>query len=45
MVSSMRDGIEDWEVWKGSDERKALEAEFENILEAPAGYVAYNLGL
>ena len=45
MVSSMWDGIDAWEFWKGSDERKALEAEFENILEGPADYEAYNLGL
>ena len=44
-VSSMWQTIDDWEAWKGSEERNANEAKFKEIIAADPVYESYHLGL
>jgi len=37
--------IENWNQWKNSDLRAENETEFEALLDGPAEYETYNLGL
>ena len=45
VVISMWQKIENWNQWKNSDLRAKNETAFEALLDAPAEYETYNLGL
>ena len=45
VVSSMWQDVESWNQWKSSDKRKSDESEFEGLLDGPAEYEIYVLGL
>ena len=45
VVISMWQKIENWNQWKNSDLRAENEIEFEALLDGPAEYETYNLGL
>ena len=45
VVISMWQKIENWNQWKNSDLRAENETEFEALLDVPAEYETYNLGL
>ena len=43
MVISIWQTVDDWEKWKESDERSAIEAQFEILLQEPAEYEAFEV--
>jgi heme-degrading monooxygenase HmoA len=45
VVQSMWHTIEDWEVWKNSETRKANETEFKDYIIGQAEFEHYSLGL
>ena len=45
VVISMWQRIENWNQWKNSDLRAEKEAEFEALLDGPAKYETYYLGM
>jgi heme-degrading monooxygenase HmoA len=44
VMISMWEKVENWLNWRQDPDRKALEAEAENLLEEPVQYEVYNLG-
>lgn len=45
VVASMWQTRENWNKWKNSKKRKSIESEFKDLLEGPAEYEDYFLGL
>jgi heme-degrading monooxygenase HmoA len=45
VVTSMWQNQEDWDAWKNSDTRKAIQAEFQEYLVGQTEYEHYSLGL
>ncbi|MBW2406959.1 MAG: antibiotic biosynthesis monooxygenase [Deltaproteobacteria bacterium] len=45
VVVSMWQKIENWNQWKNTDLRSEIETGFETLLDEPAKYECYNLGM
>lgn len=45
IVVSMWQELDSWKKWRNSEQRKAHESEFDQLLEVPAEYEVYNVGM
>lgn len=45
LVVSMWQEMVHWERWKNSEQRKSVEADIERLLDGPAEYEVYDLGM
>jgi heme-degrading monooxygenase HmoA len=45
LVTSMWQELENWKNWRNSEQRKALDADFEKILDGPPEYETFYVGM